>query len=198
MIPVPRPNVDGTMPVEKAIQERRSIRQYTAEALTLAEVGQLLWAAQGITDPARGLRAAPSAGATYPMELYVVAGRVGGLEPGVYRYHPEEHSLEKTLDGDKRGKLSGAALQQAMIADAPASLVLSAVVERTEGRYGGRARRYVHMEAGHVGQNVYLQCAALGLGTVAVGAFDDEAVGRVLSLPGVEEPLYIMPVGRPR
>jgi SagB-type dehydrogenase family enzyme len=195
-IPLPPPRTDGPVSVEAALASRRSVRAYRLEPLSLAEVAQLLWAAQGITDP-RGYRAAPSAGALYPLELYLVCGRVDGLEPGIYRYDPEAHTLGMVAPGDARDDLARAALDQSPVRDAAIDLVFTTVYERTTGKYGDRGHRYVHMEAGHAAQNVYLQSTAMDLGTVAVGAFEDAAVQRLLRLPEDETPLYIMPVGRP-
>ncbi len=193
MITLPKAALEGQVSVEAALQSRLSMRNYGPEPLSLAELSQLLWAAQGITRSG-GRRTAPSAGALYPLEIYVVAAEVGGLEPGVYHYHPHAHGLEAVRDGDQRQQLAAAALGQGSIARAPVNLVLTAVYERTAAKYGRRARRYVHMEIGHAGQNIYLQATALGLGTVMVGAFDDAGVQRLLGLD--EEPLAIMPVGR--
>jgi len=190
---LPEPDTLGHRTVEQALVHRRSVRSFSSGALTLAEVGQVLWAAQGWT-AAWGGRTAPSAGGTYPMELYLVAGKVDGLKPGVYRYLGDGHALEKVKSGDVRQGLAGAALGQTCISAAPAVLVLTCEYKRTTGRYGERGFRYVHMEAGHVGQNVHLECEALGLGTVMIGAFVDAGVKRVLGT-GLE-PLYIMPVGR--
>ncbi|MGY4706194.1 SagB/ThcOx family dehydrogenase [Candidatus Bipolaricaulota sp. J31] len=199
IIPLPEPRLVGEVSLEEAIARRRSIRSYADFPLTLAEVGQLLWAAQGITEPRRGFRAAPSAGATYPLELHLVVGEgtVEGLAAGVYRYLPEGHRLSRRLSGDLRARLAAAALGQPWVRAAPVCIVITAVYRRTTARYGERGVRYVHLEAGHVGQNIYLQAVALGLGTVAVGAFRDEEVAGLLELPADEEPLYIFPVGRP-
>jgi SagB-type dehydrogenase family enzyme len=186
---------DGKAPLERLLSGRRSIREFARSALTLAEVGQILWAAQGVTHPA-GLRAAPSAGALYPLETYLLVGEVSGLAAGVYHYQPHEHGLAKASEGDRRAGLARAALGQMWVADAPAVLVLAAVYRRTAGRYGARAERYVHIEVGHAAQNVYLQALALGLGTTEVGAFDDRAVQSVLGLAGDPDPLAIMPLGR--
>jgi SagB-type dehydrogenase family enzyme len=193
-ITLPKPNYSSDVSVEEALKNRRSIRKYKNEPLTLAEVSQLLWAAQGIT-VSWGGRTAPSAGALYPMEIYLVAGEVEGMEAGVYRYNPKEHVITKQVEGDMRPKLSDAALGQEVIQDAPISLILAAVYERTTQKYGQRGIRYVHIEVGHIGQNVYLQAETLGLGTVMVGAFDDQKVKDILGLDN-EEPLGIMPVGR--
>lgn len=177
--------------------ERRSVRDYTDEPLTLQEVSQLLWAAQGITGR-RGFRTSPSAGATYPLEIYLVAGNVEGIDQGMYRYVPDRHAIVKLLDGDLRSQLSEAALGQECVRRGAIDIVFTAVYGRTTWRYGGRGIRYVHMEIGHAAQNIYLQATALNLGTVAVGAFYDDRVKRILSLAEEEEPLYIMPVGRRR
>ncbi len=191
MVKLPEPRKDSNFSLEMAINERRSIRTYKDAPLTLKEVSQLLWAAQGKV--ASGKRAAPSAGATYPMEIYLIAGNVEDLSPGLYKYILDDHSLFLVKEGDLRKAVSERALRQDMILKAPITIVISAVFERTRARYGARAERYVYMEAGHIGQNIYLQATALGLGTVAVGAFIDDEVKRVLGIK--EEPLYLFPVG---
>ena len=191
-IELPAPETDGEVAVEASIEERRSIRNYADEALTLEQIGQLAWAAQGITDEGRGLRATPSAGATYPLEIYLVTAE------GVAHYLPDEHALEVVIDEDRRPALADAALGQDWVRNAPLTIAVAAVYARTAGRYGDRAERYVHMEVGHLGQNVHLQAVALGLGSVPVGAFDDATVSAVLELPGDEEPLYLIPVGHPQ
>jgi SagB-type dehydrogenase family enzyme len=182
-------------PVERLIARRRSVREFSGEALSLAELGRLLWAAQGITDET-GLRTAPSAGALYPLELAVAAGRVTGLPPGLYRYRPQTHSLKSAAPGDVRTALARAALGQSCIATAAAVVVFAAVIDRCADKYGERAFRYVSIEVGHAAQNVCLVAEALGLGTVVVGAFDDDAVRRSLRLAGDETPLTLMPLGR--
>lgn len=197
-ISLPQPKMTGEMSVEEAIFRRRSIRTFQDEALTLSELSQVLFAAQGITEKTRGFRTAPSAGALYPLELYAVVGKVEGIAPGVYRYHPEEHAIERVLEGDKRVELFRSALYQESIQEAPVTLVFTAIYERTTRRYGERGIRYVHMEAGHAAQNVYLEAQALGLGTVAIGAFQDEEVAQILRLPRNEMPLYLLPVGKPK
>jgi SagB-type dehydrogenase family enzyme len=194
IIRLPEPRYDSTTSIEKALLKRRSVRDYKDEPLTLTEVAQLLWAAQGITDP-RGFRTAPSAGALYPLELYVVAGNVKNLSNGIYRYRPHSHDLLRVVQGDKRTDLCHAALGQPSVKDAAAVIVFSGVYERTTGKYGARGIRYVHIEVGHAAQNVYLQAVSLNLGTVVIGAFHDDAVKRILSMPAREQPLCIMPVG---
>jgi len=191
VIKMPVPATDSSFSVERAINERMSIRSYKDTSLTLKEISQLLWASQGIV--ASGRRASPSAGATYPLEIFLVAGKVEGLKPGLYKYINKEHSLELIKEGDLRPALSAAALGQDTLLKAPATLVVAAVFERTRARYGAKAERYVHMEAGHVGENIMLQATALGLGTVPVGAFVDSEVKKLLGIK--EEPLYLFPVG---
>jgi SagB-type dehydrogenase family enzyme len=195
VINLPEPQYDSDVSIEQSFLNRRSIRSYTGEPLTLREVSQLLWAAQGITDP-RGFRTAPSAGALYPLEVYLVAGDVEDLTSGVYRYEPDGHQLVRIIDGDKRAELADAALAQPSVKEGAISIVFAAVYERTTVKYGERGIRYVHMEAGHAGQNLCLQATAMGLGVVTVGAFHDEQVSKLLNLPQDEKPLYIIPVGR--
>ncbi|MDH3198530.1 MAG: SagB/ThcOx family dehydrogenase [Candidatus Krumholzibacteria bacterium] len=192
---LPQPRHDGEVSVERALRARRSVREYRKEALTVPEIAQMLWAAQGITDP-DGLRTAPSAGALYPLEVYLVAANVEDLEPGVYKYAPSTHALVPLREGDQRKKVAAAALRQECVKTAPALLVFTAVYARTAKKYGGRAQRYAHMEVGHAAQNVYLQAEALGLGTVMVGAFDDKPLARALELPQKEAPLALMPLGK--
>ena len=196
-VALPRPSHEGEVSVEQALALRRSVRAFAAEPLPLSAVSQLLWAAQGVTDAA-GHRTAPSAGALYPLEVRLVAGAVSGLRSGVYRYDPIRHRLRLESEGDLRTRIAEAALSQDWVAQAPAIVVLAAVVERTARKYGERAPRYVHMEVGHAAQNVYLQATALGLGTTMVGAFRDEELARVLGLPAQVEPLALLPVGKPR
>ncbi|MGB9691069.1 MAG: SagB/ThcOx family dehydrogenase [Candidatus Sumerlaeaceae bacterium] len=196
MIKLPNPKLRGEMSVEEALHRRRSIREFTTDALTLENISQLLWAAQGVTNP-EGFRTAPSAGATYPLETYLVVGHVMGLPPAVYHYDPSRHCLRQHCGGDRRAVLAVACLGQEWVREAPASIVLAAVLERTTKRYGKRGIQYVHMEIGHAAQNVYLQTTALGLGTVIVGAFDDPMVGKCLELAPSEIPLAVLPIGKP-
>ena len=172
------------------------MREFRPEPISLAEAGQLLWAAQGI-NRTEGYRTAPSAGALYPLEILLVTGSVHDLSPGLYRYYPPEHALVPLLEKDLRGKLAAAALDQSFVRDAAAALVITAIYERTSGKYGQRGIRYVHMEVGYASENIHLQAAALGLGTVAVGAFHDDRVQELLNLSADEHPLLIMPVGKP-
>jgi SagB-type dehydrogenase family enzyme len=195
IVTLPAPRLDSDFSLEKAILERRSVRSFEKGVLTLAELGQLLWAAQGVTDPS-GKRTAPSAGALYPLELYVVVGDVGGVPDGIYKYQPDTHTLVKVLDGDHRKSLSQAAQGQPSVLEGAVDIVITAVFERVTGKYGEVGVRFVHLEAGHAAENVCLQVVALGLGTVTVGSFNDANVQKVLGAAAVEKPLYILPVGR--
>lgn len=194
-IRLPEPRGDSGFSVERALHERRSVRSFSAAPLSLGELGQLLWAAQGVSSP-DGLRTAPSAGALYPLELTVVAGRVAGLDPGVYRYRPSAHELQPLAAGDRRTELARAALGQSWIREAPATIAFGAVEERTTRKYGSRGNAYVRIEVGHAAQNMLLQAQALGLGAAVVGAFDDGATAVVLGMSGEEKPLYLVPVGK--
>lgn len=194
-IRLPEVKTQGNMSVETAIQLRRSVRHFDKGSISLAEVGQLLWAAQGITLSA-GLRAAPSAGALYPLEVDVMVSRVEGLEAGIYRYVPKDHGLVRRISGDLRDALYSAALRQSALSEAPAVIVISAVYERTTHKYGQRGIRYVLEEAGHAAQNVCLQAVALQLGSVHIGAFQDEDVAKVLQLADQEKPLVLLPIGK--
>jgi SagB-type dehydrogenase family enzyme len=196
-VPVlPGPAFQGKVSIEDALRLRESVRSFSAEPLRLAEVSQLLWAAQGITH-AGNRRTAPSAGALYPLEVFLVAGRVKGLPAGVYRYDPDGHRLRRVREGDRRDDLSAVALGQGCVRKGTAVIVIAGVYERTMKKYGERGVRYVHMEVGSAAENVYLQATALGLGTVLVGAFEDDKVQKVLGLGKSERPLALMPVGRP-
>ncbi|MCL6430311.1 MAG: SagB/ThcOx family dehydrogenase [Anaerolineae bacterium] len=189
---LPPPQTSGRVPLEEVLLRRRSVRQFEEEPLTQEQISQLLWAAQGLTDP-RGFRTAPSAGALYPLELYLA------MAEGAFRYTPSAHALQEIASEDRRPDLWRAALRQEAVRQAPAVFVLAAVYERTSAKYGAeRSPRYVHLEAGHAAQNLLLQAVAIGLGGVPIGAFDDEAVQAALGLALEEKPLYIIPIGRPR
>lgn len=195
IISLPEPHYDSDVSLEQTLLHRRSVRSFKDGALSLAEISQLLWAAQGITDPS-GKRTAPSAGALYPLEVYVVVGNIEGVPAGIYKYTPETHTLKKVLEGDFRPGLSQAALNQSSVLQAAIDIVITAIYERVTSKYGERGERFVHLEAGHAAQNVCLQVVALNLGAVTVGAFDDAGVKTVLGAAEGEEPLYILPVGR--
>jgi SagB-type dehydrogenase family enzyme len=194
MITLPAPQKDGAVSVEAALNKRRSVRFFKDTPLALQSVSQLLWAAQGITDK-RGFRTAPSAGALYPLELYLFAGKADGLEPGIYHYRPSDHSLLFITEGDFRETLCRAALRQDAICQAPAVFLIAGVPGKTTGKYGERGIRYVHLEAGHVAQNILLQAVSLDLGGVAIGAFSDHEVNNLLKMDKGRAPLYIVPVG---
>ena len=195
VIKLPAPRFESAVSLEKALILRRSVRDYSRATLTLQEISQLFWAGQGITDH-DGLRTAPSAGALYPLELYLVVGNVEKLPRGLYRYRSAQHHLIEIEHGDWLKELASAALGQDCLSGCSAAIVITAVYERTTGKYGQRGIRYVHMEVGSAAQNIYLQAASLGLGTVLVGAFDDSEVKRLLNLPSSVEPLGLMPIGK--
>ena len=199
---LPAPKLDGDTSVEKALQSRRSTRQYTDGKITIQQLSQILWSAYGITQPMSnfrgGLRTAPSAGAMFPFEIYVVIGKVDRLKPGIYKYYSEEHKILEILDKDIREDLAAVASNQNMFKNAPITIVYTAIFSKMTERYGSRgAERYVWIDLGHSAQNVYLQATAMGLGTCAVGAFDDAKLKDLLLLPESEQPLYLMPVGVP-
>lgn len=190
-IQLPKPITVGRVSLEETILKRRSQRNFTKKDLSLEALGQLLWAAQGITGQKSGFsfRAAPSAGALYPMEIYVVS------KSGLFHYLPEGHKLEVLGEKDLRSALCEASRGQDAIIQAAVDIVICAVYSRVTAKYGQRGIRYAHIEAGHVAQNIHLQAVALGLACVPIGAFSDEQVKDVLSSPADNEPLYIIPVG---
>ena len=197
-VKLPPPSHQGRMTVEEATSKRRSVRRFRVQPLSLMQLSQILWSAQGITGTG-GKRATPSAGATYPLEVFAVVGEKGmeNLAAGIYHYDVDSHSLSLHLRGDLRQKLAEAALGQSFIANCPVAIVVCALYTRTAHRYGRRGERYVHMEVGHIGQNVSLQAVALGLATVMVGAFEDDELRRILKVEEQIKPLYIIPVGKP-
>ncbi|MDI6644869.1 MAG: SagB/ThcOx family dehydrogenase [Methanobacteriaceae archaeon] len=199
VIVLPDPETTGNLSVEEAINKRRSIRNFQEKPLTLKELAQLLWAAQGITDKKNDLRTVPSAGAIYPLEIYIVIGEdgVNGLTSGFYHFNPIRNELDYIRKGDMRLNLSNTAYGQESIKKAPVTIIITGVYSRTQNRYGDRGIQYVHMEAGHSGQNLYLQAEALELGTVVIGSFSNEDVQTVLKLPNDHTPLYLVPVGHP-
>jgi len=196
---LPSPSQKGSMSLEEAIARRRSVRRFTSEPISQSQLSQILWAAQGVSDTSWGYRTVPSAGATYPLEIFVVGGSnsIEKMGNGIYHYDIDSHSLTRHHNEDVRLELARAALDQVFIYQAPLDIVICAVYEQTTLGYGSRGERYVHIEIGHAGQNIYLQAEALGLATVAIGAFNDEQVRQVLRLDKQYKPLYIMPVGKP-
>ena len=192
---LPRPISFGGLSINEALQKRRSLRRYRDGKLTLGEVSQLLWAAQGLSSR-EGYRTAPSAGALYGLEIHLTVGNVAELDAGVYRYLPIDHQLTQHGTTDQRSSLATAALGQDWVGDGAAILVVSAVYDRISAKYGTRGVRYAHLEAGHAAQNVLLMATSLNLGAVPVGAFYDAGVARILNLDEGEQPLYLIPVGR--
>lgn len=191
------PVFDGKMSLEKAIKQRRTVRSFAQEPVSWQQFSQILWAAQGITDAGGFKRAAPSGGALYPADVYAVVGEncVENLNAGVYRYKPNNHSVVKTEKGDRRKDVAVASLRQMWMAEAPVLFVITAEYDRICVKYGRRGIRYALIEMGHIGQNVFLQCQALGLEAGIVGAFDDSEVADAVGVAKDHEPLVILPVG---
>jgi len=196
IIDLPEPLLDGNISLESVLSRRRSVREYKKEPLSIEQMSQLLWAAQGITGSGNR-KTAPSAGALYPLEVLVSADNVTGLESGIYRYSPVDHKLILIVEGLFNSQLSDAGLSQSAIADAPVCIIITAVFDRITGRYGDRGINYAYVEAGHVCQNVLLQAVALDLGAVPIGAFTDKDMSELLKLDKKETPIYIIPVGVP-
>ena len=194
---LPDPMLDGDLSVERTINTRRTVRSFDSKALALKQFSQLLWAAQGITETGGFKRAAPSAGALYPMDVYAVIGRdcIEKLGPGVYHYGPADHTLSLVQGEDRRRDVAGASLSQMWMADAPLTLVITAEYSRIMGKYRQRGVRYAMIEAGHIGQNIFLQCQGMGLEAGIVGAFEDREVIQVMGIKKTHEPLLIMPAG---
>jgi SagB-type dehydrogenase family enzyme len=196
-IELPREVEFGGLSVDRVIESRRSKRDFKDMPLSLLELSRLLYYAYGITEKREQLRAAPSAGALYPIEIYPVANNVQGLARGIYRYFVADHSLALVREGDFRHQMMRHALGEEMMERASVVLVLSAVFERSAWRYRERAYRYILFEAGHISQNIYLVATALGLGTCAVGAFDDQGYNKIMEVDGKQESvIYLMPVGK--
>lgn len=192
-----QPVLDGSISLEKAIEQRRTIRSFGHEPIAIQQLSQILWAAQGITGLRGFGRAAPSAGALYPLDVYAVIGKnsIKDLDSGVYHYNPRGHSIRKIADGDRRKDVALASLRQMWMAKAPVLFVITAEYDRITIKYGNRGVRYAHMEVGHVGQNIFLQCQTLGLSAGIVGAFHDRDVAKIVRVNKDYEPLIIMPVG---
>ena len=195
-VKLPPPVKTGGISLAEALQVRRTVRRFASRPLDLAQISQLLWGADGTSDP-RGLRTSPSAGATYPLDLYLVVGERGvkDLPAGVYHYRVEPHALTLVAPGDARNAAARASLHQSWMTQAPVMVVITGEYRRCNARYGERGVRYTHMEVGNVSQNLFLTAEALGLGAGIVGAFEDQALARVVKLPSAHEPLLVMPVG---
>ncbi len=195
-VPLPSVETPPAMPLAETIARRRSLRDYADRALTLAELSWLLYCASGITAPASGLRAAPSAGAQFPIETYVAANRVEGLAPGLYHYAVKQHALHRVREGELAAAIMRAGLGQEFLAQAGVVFVLTAIFQRLRWRYRERTYRYALLEAGHIGQNLYLAAEAAGLGACAVGAYFDDQLNQLLEVDGEEEAaLYVLAVG---
>lgn len=188
---LPQPELEGKISLEEALKSRRSVRNFSSKKLSMDQISQILWAAQGITQESTGFRTSPSAGALYPLEIFLLKS------DGVFHYIPDGHKIIKLSSDDLRPNLIQGVLFQGFVAEAPVNIIITAVYERTTAKYGNRGIRYVHLEAGHSCQNILLQAAALGLGAVPVGAFDDSYIQDLLDLPRDHIPLYIIPIGYP-
>ena len=197
IIKLSQPRYDGKVSIEKALLKRRSVRSYKADPLSVSEVSQLLWSAQGLTGSSR-YRTAPSAGALYPLEVHLAAGNIIDVDSGIYRYDPHGHEIVLTIPGDRRPELYQAGLSQGSIRSAPVVMIFCAVFERVTGSYGKRGIQYVYMEVGHAIQNACLQAISLGLGSVVIGAFNDNEVKQIMKLEPDEQPLLLLPVGKYR
>jgi SagB-type dehydrogenase family enzyme len=189
-IKLPEPDTKGGETLNSVIEERRSIRNYQDGELSLEEVSQLLWAGNGITDRKWGFRSAPSAGALYPVDIYVFN------DAGIYRYEPDGHFLKILSEEDSREELYLASLRQSSVKQADTVFVLVGFVKRTSAKYGDRALRYVFIEAGHICQNILLEVVNLQLGAVPIGAFEDDKIRKILSLDEDAIPIYVIPVGK--
>ena len=200
-VSLPAPQLTGNLSVEAAIQNRRSVRHYSNQSVTVGNVSQILWSAQGITDTQYQLRSAPSAGQVYPLEIYVIAGpNVSGLNEGVYQYEPSNNTLEMFMNGDLRGNLSDIADGQPWVKQAPLDILITGDNQKMINKYPDKdlSTRFVDLEAGHVGENIYLQAESLGLVTVSLGSFDSNQLSQKFELPNNETPLYIFPIGHPQ
>jgi SagB-type dehydrogenase family enzyme len=196
VIKLPAPATTGGMALSEALAARRTVRRFASRPLELAQVSQLLWEGDGRSDP-RGYRTSPSAGATYPLDLYLVVGErgVAGAPAGIYHYQVGPHALKLLAPGEFRAATARACLHQSWMAQAPVMVVITGEYARCTARYGERGVRYTQMESGNVSQNLFLAAESLGLGAGIVGAFEDKPLARVLSLPPGHAPLLVMPVG---
>ena len=196
---LPEPRYESTTSVEEALKGRRSIRDFSEEPLGIEEVSQLLWAGQGVTSE-DGKRTVPSAGATYTIELYIIALNVEGFSKGIYHYNPSEHSLIRIREGDFREELLGATRNQPRFEKVPVSIIIAGNFERHKKKFGGvpedLVKTWVYTEAGHASQSMYLQSESLGLGMVLMGGFDESKLNSLLELPSNETSLYLIPLGR--
>lgn len=188
---LPEPELKSAVSLEEALFTRRSIRDFNDKEIEINKISQLLWAAQGITENSRGFRTAPSAGALYPLEIFIVR------KDGLYHYLPADNKLMKMDKGDLSQRLYEACIYQSAVAEGDINIIITAIYERTTAKYGDRGVRYVHLEAGHACQNILLEATSLDLGAVPVGAFDDAKINEIMGLPEAYIPLYVIPVGYP-
>lgn len=193
-IRLPQPKFQSDFSLEKALLQRRSYRAYKKTPLSIWEISQLLFAGQGVIDGDR--RTVPSAGALFPIEVYLVAGKIKRIPAGIYKYQPQTHQLIKILGRDKREELAKAAFSQPWVKEAPATIVICGNFETTTRKYGERGKRFVIIEVGHVAQNICLQSTSLNLGSVCIGGFDDEKIRNLLNLEKEPRPFYLIPVGK--
>lgn len=192
---LPRPKTGGKLSFEEVVKNRRSIRNFSPRSVSLQHISQILWAAQGTTVEDGSGRACPSAGALYPVEMYVEVREVKELERGIYHYDVFQHSLEPVRRGDYSQNLTEACLTQLFVGQAPVVFIIGVEYSRVTWKYGERGVRYVNVEVGHCGQNICLQATALGLASVPVGAFWDRQVQEAMCMPQDIEPVYVIPVG---
>ena len=198
-IKLPSP-VDSDMNLETSIRKRKSVRSFSDRGFTLEQLARILLTADGLTQKRSGFhrRSAPSGGALYPLEIYVVVQNVESLKPGLYHFQVRDSSLELMREGDFGNEIHEAANHQDAVGDSPVTLVITSRFDRITQKYADRGYRYAYIEAGAVCQNVYLQATALKMGTVAVGAFNDDATNKLIEVDGVHEAaLLIMPIGFP-
>jgi SagB-type dehydrogenase family enzyme len=199
IILLPSPTLKGSVSVEEAINMRRTKREFSEGSLTIEEWGQILWAAQGITlNGDMKKRTAPSAGALYPLDIYLVLSKsaMGPLKAGVFHYLPLKHALKPISDKDFTKEVAKISLYQYWMAETPGMILITAEYSRITGKYGDRGIRYAHIEAGHVAQNCFLQAESLKLNLGIVGAFEDENLIDLLPIPKRHEPILILPIGR--
>jgi SagB-type dehydrogenase family enzyme len=196
-VKLPQPIIKGNMSVEEAIHDRRSIRTYSSAPLTLEDISQLMWAAQGITDSSRNYRTTPSGSHTFGLETYILIGNNNNLEKGLYHYNPFNHTLEQLTKDDVRLKLSEASDSQEWVEKAPIDIIITGNYQKLVDKYHDEelSARFINNEAGHAGQNIYLESIARNLGTVAIGSFDDKKIHDILPIPSIEKTIYVYPVG---
>ncbi len=200
VVELPKPKLKGKVSLEEAIKKRRCVRSYKDKALSLEQLSQLLWAADGITGKRSWQRAAPSAGGLHPLDFYAVVGEgsVTGLDDGVWHYNPGKHSITLLTGGDRREALRKASLGQKQVANAEVVIVITIEYKRTTRKYGDRGRSYALMDAGFAAENLFLQVQTLDMAACVVGAFTDDEVSKVLKLPKEHEPALLLTIGYPK